>query len=87
MADPLIRFIEQLLIVDEALTPEEDTGVFVESLLRVRQALIDHEDATPIPGLPNWNTQHANQEDKTVTPIDLKRCESDEDVPIPTKWT
>ena len=67
--DPLIRFIEQLLIVDEALTPEEDTGIFVESLLRVRQALIDETK--------EWKPKERKTNPGEPT---LQRCESDDDV-------
>lgn len=97
MADPLIRFIEQLLIVDEALTPEEDTGVFVESLLRVRQALFAHDGVMPEPPIPNWNMQTEKSKprgkdlgeivyDVSGVPVGLQRCESDDDVPLPADW-
>ena len=69
MADPLIQFIEKLIIVDEALI-DVDTGTFVESLLCVYRALIDETK--------EWKPKERKTNPDEPT---LQRCESDDDVP------
>lgn len=91
MDDPLLRFVEQLILVDEALPPEEDAGDFIKNLLRVRQALLDHEALMPESSfLPNWNSQAAKSKEIgygcSGAPVGLQRCESDDDVPLPADW-
>ena len=73
MADPLIQFIEKLIIVDEALI-DVDTGTFVESLLCVYRELI----GTSEEGNPKGENAPRTNPDE---PILLQRCESDDDVP------